>query len=103
MPFPAAIQTELTALNTAYIAASPLENAPSSAVYALAVQAVQFVDDTDAALAAAVGDLDAFPTVVMPMDIAACVEELLDAAQTQTALSDLAGFAGRIASNLTNG
>lgn len=103
MPFPVDIQTELLALNRAYVAASPLSAAPDSTVYALAVQAVQFVDDVDFALDAAAGDLDAFPVVVMPQDIAAGVLALVDAGSTQTALSDLAGFAGRIASNLTNG
>lgn len=103
MPFPAAIQAELSALNAAYTAASPLSAASDSTVYALAVQAVQFVDDVDAALDASAGDLDAFPNVVMPMDIAAGVLALVDASGTQTALSDLSGFAGRIASNLTNG
>lgn len=103
MPFPANIQAEVSSLNSAYVAASPLEGATSATIYGLAVQAVQLVDDTDAALTAAAGDLDAFPDVFMPMDIAIGVEGLLDAAMTQTALSDLAGFAGRMASNLTIG
>ena len=50
MPFPVAIQTELIALNAACTVAAPLAEASDSTVYALAVQAVQFVDDVDAAL-----------------------------------------------------
>lgn len=102
MPLPVAIQSEVAALNAAYVAASPLESASDATVYALATQSIQLVEDTDAALAAAVGDLDAFPTLQLPQDVAAAVLGLLDAAQTQTQLSDLAGFAGRVASNLTN-
>lgn len=102
MPFPSNIQAEVTALSTAFAAASPLSTASSAEIGALTTQVITLVNDATTALTLAAGDLDTFTADAVPADMAADVLELLDASTTQTALADLIGFAGRIAYNLAS-
>jgi hypothetical protein len=102
MPFPVAITNEVAALNTAINAALPLEAALPGTISVLANQADTLVNDIDTALLAAAGTLDSFTPPVMVPAIVIAFEALVDSADTQLALGDLAGFAGRVATNLTN-
>lgn len=103
MPFPADIQAEVLALNTAITAAMPLESAPQRTMAALATQADMLVTDVDTALTIAAGDLDTYGAPTMPPAMVLAFLNAVDEATTQVSLADLAGVAGRVASNLTNG
>jgi hypothetical protein len=103
MPFPVTIQTEVSALSAAITAATPLENASNLIITALSTQATTLVNDIDTALSAAAGNLDTFTAPTMAPAMVLTFLSAVDAAETQTSLCDLAGVAGRIASNLANG
>ena len=100
MALPANITADLANLQTAYASAAPLASAASTTVYALAVQTNAVVADLDSAVEAASGGLDGFVAPVMAPAIATAVLGLLTAAQTQSALTDIRGFVGRMALNL---
>ena len=95
-----ALQAEIAALNVAFAAATPIEQAPRAAVTALQINAAQLVSDVDAALAGAAGALDTFTAPAMAADMATGLTGLYTASQNQTDLADLRGLAGRVASNL---
>jgi hypothetical protein len=103
MPFPAAITIEVGALNTAIAAAMPLEAASRSTITALSTQADTLVNDIDAALLVAADGLNVFAAPVMAPAMVLAFLVIVDDANTQLALADLASVAGRVASNLTNG
>lgn len=103
MPFPASISLEVAALNTAIIAAGPLEAAPQRTIAALTTQADTLVNDVDAALADTAGTLDMFMAPTMAPAMVLAFLAVTDSATTQVSLADLSGIAGRVADNLTNG
>ena len=100
MPISADLQAKVAALNTAFLAASPVEQSPRAAVTALQINAAHLVSDVDSALAGAAGGLDAFAAPSDPVAIATGLSGLLTASQNQTDLADLRGLIGRVASNL---
>jgi hypothetical protein len=102
MPFPANIASEVAALNTSINAALPLESAPPGTIAVLANQADTLVNDIDTAITAAVGTLDTFTAPVMAPAIVLAFEAVVGSGFEQLALVDLAGVAGRVATNLTN-
>jgi hypothetical protein len=102
MPFPANITTEVTALNNAINAALPLESALPGTIAVLANQADTLVNDIDNAIVAAVGTLDTFTAPVMAPAIVLAFQAVVGSGFEQLALVDLAGVAGRVATNLTN-
>ena len=95
-----ALQAQIAAMQAAFAAASPIEQAPRAAVTALQINAAQLVSGVDAALAGAAGALDTFAAPVLAADMATGLTGLLTASQNQTDLADLRGLAGRVASNL---
>ncbi len=103
MGVPSSIAAEVAYLNTAIAAAQPLAQASQLTITTLALQATQLVDDTDAALLASAGALDSGIADTMAPAIVADFQAIVTSAATQLSLSDLAGLAGRVASNLTNG
>ena len=103
MPVPAAIITEVMALNTALTAAGDLDNADQATLAALTNSAISLTNDTDAALAGAAGALDTGISDIMAPAIVNDFLSLVDAGGTQLAMADLRGVAGRMATNLTNG
>ena len=100
MALPTSITADLANLQTAYASAAPLATAPATTVYALSVQAGSVVSDLDSAVLAASGALDTYTAPVMAPAIATGVLGLLTASQTQSALTDIRGYVGRIALNL---
>lgn len=103
MPIPVNIIGEVSALNAAIAANSPLELLSSSALTMLTNQAIQLVNDTDSAISAAAGQLDSFVAPMMPIEMAAQFISVQDSGQTQWLLVLLEGYAGRLATNLING
>ena len=97
---PANITADMANLQTAYASAAPLTTAPSTTVYALYVQAEAAVSDLDAAVLAASGSLDTYLAPTMAPAIATGVLGLLTACQTQSALTDIRGYVGRVALNI---
>ena len=100
MAIPTVLQAEIIALNTAFLAASPLEQAPRAAITALQINAAQLVTDINTALAGASGALDTFSASTDPAVTAVGFAGLLTASQNQSDLSDLRGLIGRVASNM---
>ena len=94
------LQAEIAALNVAFAAASPIEQAPRASVTALQINAAQLVSDIDSALASAAGALDTFTTPLLAADMATGLLGLYMASQNQTDLADVRGLAGRVVSNL---
>ena len=102
MAVPSSIATEVSALNTAFVATGPIEAASQGAVTALANQAIQLVNDIDTALIGVQPLLDMFTPPVMAPALVLDFLSAVDQATMQLSLADLAGVAGRIASNLAN-
>lgn len=101
MTIPAAVATQLTALQAAFTAASPIDTtATRPQILGLQFRAVQLVNSLDAAIPAAAGALDTFTAPAMPQDMAAGVLGLLAATQAQVVLADMRGVIGRALSNL---
>lgn len=100
MALPANITTDLTNLSAAYTAASPLSSASANTILALAEQAENVVTDIDVAVLANASGLDNWTAPVFVSQLPATILATLDLAQTQTALADIRGFVGRVASNL---
>jgi hypothetical protein len=100
MTVPANIAADLTGLQAAYNAAAPLTLAPATTIAGLALQAESAANDIDAAVLLNAGALDNFSPPAMAPAIATAVVALLTAAQTQSALTDVRGVVGRIATTL---
>ncbi len=103
MPIPANVSSDISALDAAIVGASPLENAQFGILAALATQANQLVNDIDAAIPIVAGQLDTFIAPIMPPAMVIAFFGIQDSGQTQWQLSTIAGYAGRMATNLTNG
>ena len=102
MAVPAAISSQLTALNASIVAAGNLDAASLATLNALAVQSARLVQTILPAIPLAAGALDTFAAPLMPADITTGVLGLLTAAQTQLSLADLEGYVARIEINLEN-
>lgn len=102
MPVPAAIASQVTALDDAITAAGDLGSASYDTLNALAYQAGQTASAVELAIPANAGALDSWTPPLMPGDITTGVLGLLSAAQTQSSLTDLKGYVARIEINLEN-
>lgn len=100
MTVPAAITSELAALQAQVAAAAPLTSASAATVLALQLNAAQLVTDVDAALAGAAGQLDTWIAPADPDQIVAGVTALVDSVEDQSSLADTRGLVGRVAANL---
>jgi hypothetical protein len=101
---PPAILALIQALNAAIAAAQPLGSATQATMTALATQAAGLVEAVEAAIAADYGGLlDTWTGPAMAPAIAAGLLSVYADGAAQLSLADVAGFAGRMATNLANG
>lgn len=100
MTIPANIKTELTALQAQLAAAEPLQNASGPTIVALQLNAYQLLNDVDAALTEAEGNLDNWSVPTDPQAIVSGFLGIVGNATDQNTLCNMAGYIGRSNKNL---
>jgi hypothetical protein len=100
MTIPATITAELTSLQAQVKAASPLNAASRPTILALQLNAINLVNDVQAALTAPNNLLDTWTAPVDPVSITAGILNVFAASQDQFSLSVMRGVVGRVADNL---
>lgn len=100
MTVPTAIASALTSLQTDMTAAAPIARTPFSTLIALQGQAVSLADAIDAATIADDATLDNPPIAGIGPQLVASFQTVAAAGFDESALVDIRGFVGRIATNL---